>query len=64
MHNPDEQKYVTSSKTHDRITLAVDLSLVLLDISHCENTGEKELFIKKVTVKSSLCPLVYKKLCC
>lgn len=42
MHNPDEQKYVISSQKHDRITLAVDLSLVVLDISHCEKSGERE----------------------
>lgn len=62
MHNPDEQKYVTLPKTHDRITLAVDSSLVLLDISHCENTEEEK---KKCSFKRSLCLLVYhKKLCC
>ncbi len=42
MHNPDEQKYVISSQKHDRITLAVDLSLVVLDISRCEKSGERE----------------------
>lgn len=42
MHNPDEQKYVISSQKHNRITLAVDLSLVVLDISRCEKSGERE----------------------
>ncbi len=42
MHNPDEQKYVISSQKHDRITLAVDLSLAVLDISRCEKSGERE----------------------
>lgn len=44
MHNPDEQNYVISSQKHDRIMVTVDLSLVVLDISQCEKSGEREKF--------------------